>query len=98
MLRGWPAPRPGGGERSRPLPPLGLGGARATDRPPRGGPPELRPPRGSQGGGREGGKTWGGLFLLKAAPPESVGEGSLSYRGWGGRVLVYRGEGNQLWD
>lgn len=90
MLRGWPAPRPGGGERSRPLPPLCLGGARTTDRPPggypRGAPLLLEAPKGVE----ERVGRLGGLFLLKAAPPErGKGKAKLPCEG----VLVYQGEG-----
>lgn len=82
--RGWPAtPAPGGGERSRPLPPLGPGGARATARPPPGGLPGVRslssllekPPRGERKSGDPRGLSF------KSGAREGGGEPNLQVGG-----------------
>ena len=76
-------PAPAGGERSRPLPPLVPGGARATDRPPPGVFQGCAPSPASWKSPQWGKERVGtpGVFLLKAAPGRE--EGSLGYK-WGG--------------
>lgn len=79
-------PAPGGWGEVAPPPPHGTGGARATDRPPPGGLPKVRPfPRRLEKPPTGEAIEWGppGSFLLKAAPGRE--EGSLSYK-CGGEV------------